>query len=247
LILVIRLKNIFDNFKTFLRYLRNDLEIVDTIPSFPVVEVIQPETHWLSAEVQKMVMDCILEEDKPIIAFLMLHGCRSGEARALKCKDVSLDKGTITISATFSNEVYREKRKGRNSKNVTIPIHPEMLGYIKARVESNLPGAFMFVNSSTGKNYSEGNLSKIWDNVREGLGLSKSVRLYDATRHSVASQLVNKGVSLFSVSRLLGHSTTKMTERYAHVDLEKLKFDMKNLSLKGEIVTKLSPEAKTVL
>jgi len=52
------------------------------------------------------------------------------------------------------------------------------------------------------------------------------------------TQLVNKVVPLLSVSRLLGHSNTKMTERYAHVDLEKLKFDMKNLSLKGETVTR---------
>ncbi len=58
---------------------------------------------------------------------------------------------------------------------------------------------------------------------------------------------MNKGVSLLNVSRLLGHSNTKMTERYAHVDLEKLRFDMKNLSVKGETITGLSPEAKTVL
>ena len=240
-------KNIFDNFKTFLRYLRNDIEIVDTIPSFPIVETTQPETHWLSADVQQKAIECIPEEDKPIIAFLMLHGCRPGEARALKCKDVSLDKGTITISATFSNEVYREKRKGRNVKDVTIPIHLEMFEFIKGRVGNNLPGAFVFINSVTGRNYSEGKLSKIWEKVREEIGLSKSIRLYEATRHSVASQLVNKGVPILSVSRLLGHSNTKMTERYAHVDLEKLKYDMKNLSLKGETVTKLSPEAKTIL
>ena len=89
--------------------------------------------------------------------------------------------------------------------------------------------------------------SSVWDDVREKIGQSKSIRLYDATRHRVASQLVNKGVPLLSVSRLLGHSNTKMTERYAHTDLEKLKFDMKNLSLKGETVTRLSPEAKTAL
>ena len=58
---------------------------------------------------------------------------------------------------------------------------------------------------------------------------------------------MNKGVSLLNVSRLLGHSNTKMTERYAHVDLEKLRFDMKNLSVKSETITRLSPEAKTVL
>ncbi|BBO18686.1 conserved hypothetical protein [Candidatus Brocadia pituitae] len=140
-----------------------------------------------------------------------------------------------------------ERRKGRNAKTVTIPIHPELFAYVKSRVENNLPGAYLFVNLKTGQHYSEDKLRNIWDDVREEIGLSKSIRLYDATRHSVASQLVNKGVPLLSVPRLLGHSNTKMTERYAHTDLEKLKVDITNLSLKGETVTNLSPEAKTVL
>lgn len=240
-------KNIFDNFKTFLRYLRNDLEIVNTIPLFPVVETTQPETHWLSAEVQKKAIECVPEEDKHIIAFLMLHGCRPGEARALKCKDVDIEKGLITISSTFSGSVYREKRKGRNSKDVTIPIHPELFGYIKSRVESNLQGAYVFINLKTGDYYSGKKLRSIWNEVRDKIGLSNSIRLYDATRHSVASQLVNKGVPLFIVSRLLGHSSIKTTERYAHTDLERLKVDMKNLTLKGKTVTRLSPAKKSVL
>ncbi|MCC6324492.1 MAG: hypothetical protein DCC43_07760 [Candidatus Brocadia sp.] len=105
----------------------------------------------------------------------------------------------------------------------------------------------MVVKNKTGQYYSEDKLRNIWDDVREEIGLSKSIRLYDVTRHSVASQLVNKGVPLLSVSRLLGHSNTKMTERYAHTDLEKLKVDIANLSLQGETVTKLSSEEKTVL
>lgn len=240
-------KNIFDNFKTFLRYIRNELEIVATIPSFPVVETTQPETHWLSADVQQKAIECIPGDDKHIIAFLMLHGCRPGEARALKCKDVDIEKGLIIISSTFSGGVYREKRKGRNSKDVTIPIHPELFEYIKSRVESNLKGAYVFVNLKTGDYYSEKKLRNIWSKVREELGMSRSIRLYDATRHSVASQLVNQGVPLLSVSRLLGHSSIKTTERYAHIDLERLKVAMENLTLKGKTVINLSPAKKSVL
>ncbi len=239
------IKNNLDVFKTFLRYLKNDLEILDNVPAFPEVEVVQVKTNWLSPEVQRRVFGVIPEEDKPIIAFLMLSGCRPGEARALKCKDVNLDLGIITISATFSLNIYREKRKGRKAKNVTIPIHPELFEYIKNRVENHLPGAYVFINSRTGNHYSENKLKKLWDIVRKKVGLPKEIRLYDATRHSFASQLVNQGVSLINVSRLLGHSTVKMTERYAHSDIGKLRIDVSNLSLvKDKTVPNVSPVVK---
>lgn len=227
-------KNVLDVFKTFLRYLKSDLEIVENVPIFPVIEVKEPTTIWLSPEVQKRVLEVIPEEGKPIVIFLMLTGCRPGEARALKCKDVDLEKRIIKISATFSGGIYREKRKGKKAKNAIIPIHQELYPYIKNRVEENLPDAYVFTNPKTSKYFSKSKLEKLWASIREKVGLTKDVRLYDATRHSFASQLVNKGVSLLSVSRLLGHSSVKMTERYAHSDIEKLRVDVNSLSLSDD-------------
>ncbi len=61
--------------------------------------------------------------------------------------------------------------------------------------------------------------------------------MYDATRHSFTNRLVNLGVPLLSVSRLVGHGTTKMTERYTHSNIEKLKVDISNLSLQEKVVS----------
>ncbi|HIF79576.1 MAG TPA: site-specific integrase [Gammaproteobacteria bacterium] len=47
-------------------------------------------------------------------------------------------------------------------------------------------------------------------------------RIHDL-RHTFASWLVTEGVPLLKVSRLLGHSTIKMTERYAHFAPDNLK------------------------
>jgi len=46
-------------------------------------------------------------------------------------------------------------------------------------------------------------------------------RIHDL-RHTFASWLVTEGVPLLEVSRLLGHSTIKMTERYAHLEQDSL-------------------------
>lgn len=227
-------KNILDLFKTFLRFCKNDLEIISSVPAFPAIEV--PEYHfkWLSQDDQLTLFEHIQDQDKPIIAFLMLHGLLPSEVRALRCKNADLNAQTISISATFSVNVYREKRKGRRSKSVTIPIHPEMYDYVADRINNNLPEAYIFVNPRTGSYYTNSALDRVWFKARKDAGLGNDLRLYDATRHSFASQLVNTGTSLFKVSKLLGHSSVKMTEKYAHGHVDSLRTDLNKLSLKKQ-------------
>lgn len=228
------LKNYLDAFKTFLYYQKNELEIISQVPPFPNINVEEYKFKWLGQEDQIKLFELVPDFDKPIISFLILHGCRPGEARALKCKDVDLQNQTITISATWSRRVYREKRKGKKSKSVTIPIHSELRDFVIERVKNNLPEAYVFTNPR-GRHYSENKLGRIWRGVKKKAGIT-DLKLKDATRHSFASQLVNSNTSLFKVSKLLGHSSIKMTEKYAHGHVANLRIDIEKLTLKKKAV-----------
>lgn len=48
------------------------------------------------------------------------------------------------------------------------------------------------------------------------------VRFHDI-RHAAASNLLANGVDLYTVSKILGHSSIKITERYSHLQVETLK------------------------
>lgn len=164
----------------------------------------------------------------------MLHGCRPGEARALKVGHVDVNRKTIKIGSIFSGREIRAKRKGRGATMFEIPIHPEMLEYFCQRAK-NHPEAFVFVNPRTGAHYTESAFRRIWERVRQRGDLPKRVRCYDATRHSLGSQLANLGESVYKISKILGHSTIKMTEKYMHKDIESLRSTLSKLSLKKPV------------
>jgi hypothetical protein len=48
-------------------------------------------------------------------------------------------------------------------------------------------------------------------------------------RHTFATRLVQRGVDLYKVQRLLGHKTNLMTQRYAHHSPESLREGVKVL------------------
>jgi integrase len=77
---------------------------------------------------------------------------------------------------------------------------------------------FLFINEQTGKPYTA--ILKVWERLREKAGVPK-LRLHDL-RHQFASLLVNSGRTLYDVGTILGHSSPKVTERYAHLSTETL-------------------------
>jgi integrase len=227
-----RLKDHLDHFRVFLNWAKEDLGIIDSVPDFPAVECEEPSIKWISQEDQAKIYEVIPDHAKPFFAFLFLHGCRPSEARALKCRDVDLDHRQVRIHATFSAEVYRPRRKGRGAKPVLLPIHPESFEYIQETVKGSLPEAWLFPNPMSGDHYRMTTVRKIWGRMRKRLKIG-GLRLYDATRHSVASQLVNSGTPIHLISKILGHSSVKMTERYAHMNPEAVRVHLEKLSVHG--------------
>ena len=58
------------------------------------------------------------------------------------------------------------------------------------------------------------------NNARIAAGLP-DVRMHDL-RHSMASNMVNAGRSIYEVAKVLGHSQLKTIQRYAHLSQETL-------------------------
>jgi integrase len=155
-------------------------------------------------------------EHRPIFRFLFESGCRHGEARALKWQDVDYDRKIITIRNNFSGTVLTTPKDGEERK---IPPTKALRELLIAQPKT-LRSKFVF--TLNGKPYYESSIGKIWRAACNQVGIA-GVRAYDGTRHSFASQLVNRGKSLEIIGEILGHSDIRTTRRYAHVHLNAMR------------------------
>ena len=141
---------------------------------------------------------------KYIIPMLLLTGARRGEVLKAKHENFNLNQMSWTIPTT------------KNGKKRILPITPQLLELYKSIPKSD--SEYLFASPVTGKPYISIYCS--WNSARIKAGLPE-VRMHDL-RHSYASALVNGGRSLYEVQTLLGHSTSTMTQRYAHLSNESL-------------------------
>src|SRR4030042_4354202 len=90
--------------------------------------------------------------------------------------------------------------------------------FLKEICKDRLPEAWLFTDSKTGKPYPSRTLIKRWQSACKNAG--RKIGLYEGSKHSFASQRVNKGISIYLISKVLGHTNIKTTERYAFADIE---------------------------
>jgi integrase len=143
-------------------------------------------------------------EDKQaadIIRFLLLTGCRRGEALSAKWEDIDLERGIWSKRASVTKQ----------KKNHTVPISGPARQLLAALPRKN---HFVFPSAVRPGEHREG-IRPAWVEVCQAAGLM-GVRLHDL-RHSFASVLASSGLSLPVIGSLLGHSNPTTTVRYAHL------------------------------
>ncbi len=140
-------------------------------------------------------------------------GLRAGEIFKLTWADVSLEKQMLFL---------RDTKNGRNRYAYMTNRVFEELSKLK-QFEGN-----EFVFQGRNGNKIE-HVSRTFERAVRALGLNNGITdrrqkvVFHSLRHTFASRLVQKRVSLYEVKELLGHSDISMTERYSHLADETLR------------------------
>ncbi|MDE0173054.1 MAG: site-specific integrase [Defluviicoccus sp.] len=132
-----------------------------------------------------------------IVRLLLLTGCRLGEIVKLQWSEVQRDMLVLADSKTGPRKV---------------PLNSRARAILERQPRGESP--FVFPSPFDPARPRSTQL-RLWNRVRREAGI-EDVRLHDL-RHTHASHAVMNGVPVPVVSRLLGHSNTRMTLRYAHL------------------------------
>lgn len=157
---------------------------------------------WLSEEDEQMLLANMPEWLREIVLLALHTGLRRDELLSLTWDRVSLFQKTIVI------------QKSKNGRPRTIPLTSVAMGILeeKARIRS-LKTKLVFVNT-VGKKIGTSWVLKHFIIAREKAGLG-DLHFHDL-RHTFATRLAQRGVDLYTISKLLGHVNITMTQRYAH-------------------------------
>ena len=176
---------------------------------------------WNPEEFTKFIGSVKDPTYKMFFVTLYLTGCRRGEAAALTWSDVDLKSSKIKISKSVtkkSAEAAWELTTPKNvSSNRTITIPPSLCrlltDYKKQQLKDNPEASFLFGGS---RPLPERTTDRFFESACVKADVKK-IRIHDL-RHSCASLLLSKGVSIVAVSRQLGHANVTQTlNTYAHL------------------------------
>ena len=146
-----------------------------------------------------------------IFMLLLETGCRVGELLALRWEDINFNKREIRIHATK----VRDKQEFNDTKtkagNRFVPILSDKLlarlkNYRKKDSIIKMQG-FIFEDSSGGA-MEYRRITGYWKRIKEITGIVGNVHMF---RHTFATYLLEKGIPVAEVSRILGHADATIT------------------------------------
>ncbi|UGT71566.1 site-specific integrase [Nocardia gipuzkoensis] len=176
--------------------------------------------------------------DLAVVELLLGTGVRLGEAMGLHWESVDLKRREIVVEWAY-DPVEHEMNPPKDYERRTIPIGDKLTKLLKTRLDRGGIGkpapapvkyprnarvhSGLVLAHTQGRPFDSSNLRDRFEaSVRiayVGRGRTRHqighVRLHDL-RHTYASRLLERGIPIEDVSRLLGHASVTTTMRYAH-------------------------------
>lgn len=139
------------------------------------------------------------------------YGCglRISELLGLQVTDIDASRMVVTV------------RHGKGAKDRQVPLSARLLLELRRWWSTHRNACWLFPGKTSARPLSDGNVQRIAGRVVKRAGLRKKATLH-TLRHSYATHLLEAGVDVVTLQKLLGHSDLSTTARYLHLSTRQM-------------------------
>lgn len=176
------------------------------------VKVPQKLPVFFNREEFTKLVEMIDNQDlKDLIIFAVNTGCRQMELLTAEWNQIDFDRSLLILDNR--NHITKSK------KIRSIPLNKNAIEILLSRKVQQTINQKIFLHK--GRELIPKRVQNNFRNYIKNAGLNPKLNFH-SLRHTFASWLVQRGVSIYEVSKLLGHSDIKITQIYAHLSNQNL-------------------------
>lgn len=155
------------------------------------------------SEVKALLSVCKLLKHRLVIGLCYGCGLRCSEVRNLMVADADLERGMLHV------------RQGKGSQDRCIPLGKMLSRGIAQYISAENPRKYLF-EGNDGEAFSQRGTQWVVNQAVKRAGLRKEVHTH-TLRHSYATHLLEQGVNILTIQKLLGHAYIETTMVYLHI------------------------------
>lgn len=157
-------------------------------------------------EVIRLFAHCRNLRDRSLLETLYATGMRLSEVCALELSDIESAPDRMCIKV----------RQGKGGKDRYTLLSPRLLESLRLYWRVYRPHRWVFPNRAGDGPIYDQTIQRLYSAVRDAAGLPKGGGVH-TLRHCFATHLLESGVDLPTLQRLLGHGHISTTMRYLHL------------------------------
>jgi integrase len=183
----------------------------------------QGPVHLSKHDFQKLVEAVQENELKQVFFFAALTGLRLGEILNLTWDKIDLHNQQIVVS---NSQDFLTK----TGKHRSVPMNRMVYAMLSQMKPESNASSFVFLRK--GHKMQHSYVSHKFKAYVRLLGIPENIHFH-SLRHTFATWLVQGGVNIYEVQKLLGHSSVKVTEVYSHLAASELHSSVNRIDIHG--------------
>lgn len=163
-----------------------------------------------ASEIMRIIRPVVNVKHRALLLLMYSAGLRVGEVVRLRLGDLDVERKTLHI------------RQGKGRKDRMTLLSDVAYGLLRQYLEEEQPGDWLFPGQNRKGHLTERAVQKVFEHAYRASGLTIPASVH-TLRHCFATHLLENGTDLRYIQELLGHQSSRTTERYTHVSIKDIR------------------------